>query len=67
MLTALRNGNFKAFPEPQTVPIKPLTLIFAAKSAGKSSILHGLLPAHEANRRGEMGHPRIATAPTAAR
>ncbi len=54
MITALRIGNFKAFAEPQTVPIKPLTLIFGANSAGKSSIIHGLLLAHEANRTGNL-------------
>jgi predicted ATPase len=27
-------GNFKAFAETQTVPIKPLTLIFGANSSG---------------------------------
>lgn len=36
--------NFKAFgPNAQTIPVKPITLIFGANSAGKSSILHFLL------------------------
>lgn len=48
MLTALRLGNFKAFGESQTIPIRPLTLIFGPNSGGKSSIIHGLLFAHEA-------------------
>ena len=52
MLTALSLGNFKAFSETQRIPIKPLTLIFGPNSAGKSSILHALLLAHEANREG---------------
>ena len=34
MITALRIGNFKAFAEPQTVPIKPLILIFGAGCTG---------------------------------
>jgi AAA15 family ATPase/GTPase len=48
MITALRIGNFKAFAEPQTIPIKPLTLIFGANSAGKSSIIHALVFARHA-------------------
>ncbi len=37
-------ANFKAFgKEFQTIPIKPITLVFGANSAGKSSILHSLL------------------------
>ena len=36
-------SNFKAFGPMQSVPIKPLTLIFGANSSGKSSILHSLL------------------------
>jgi len=54
MLTALRIGNFKAFAEPQTVPIKPLTLIFGANSAGKSSIIHALVFARHALDTGEL-------------
>jgi hypothetical protein len=43
MLTGLTIGNFKAFGEPQHIPIRPLTLIFGANSSGKSSVLHALL------------------------
>jgi hypothetical protein len=50
MLTALHLGNFKAFGETQTIPLRPLTLIFGPNSSGKSSIIHALLFAHEANR-----------------
>lgn len=46
-LTQLRIGNFKAFGETQTIPIKPITLIFGANSSGKSSILHSLAYLHE--------------------
>jgi len=54
MLKALRLGNFKAFAEAQQLPLKPLTLIFGANSAGKSSLIHGLILAHEANRTGTL-------------
>lgn len=54
MLTALRLGNFKAFAETQRIPIKPLTLIFGPNSAGKSSILHGLLLARHALDTGDL-------------
>src|SRR4051812_24163976 len=49
MLKPLYLGNFKAFAETQTIPIKPLTLIFGANSAGKSSVIHGLLLAQHAS------------------
>jgi len=35
--------NFKAFGPEQTLPIKPLTLIYGANSSGKSSIFQALL------------------------
>ena len=54
MITSLRLGNFKAFAEAQNIPIKPITLIFGANSAGKSSIIHSLALAHEAMRTGEL-------------
>jgi hypothetical protein len=54
MLTALRVGNFKAFGATQTLPIKPITLIFGANSSGKSSLLHALCLAHESNRTGNL-------------
>lgn len=47
-LKALRVGNFKAFAEAQTIPVKPITLVFGANSAGKSSFIHSLALAHEA-------------------
>lgn len=34
--------NFKAFAEGNTVPIRPITLLFGPNSAGKSSVLHAL-------------------------
>ncbi len=36
-------SNFKAFSTPATLPIKPITLIYGANSAGKSSIFQSLL------------------------
>jgi len=47
MISSLHIGNFKAFADTQHIPIRPLTLIFGANSAGKSSILQGLLLAAE--------------------
>jgi len=47
-------GNFKAFAETQKIPVKPITLIFGANSAGKSSIFHSLALVHEALRTGEL-------------
>lgn len=47
-LQALRVGNFKAFADAQRIPLKPITLIFGPNSAGKSSFLHSLALAHEA-------------------
>ncbi len=36
-------SNFKSFATKQTIPIKPITLIYGANSAGKSSIIHSYL------------------------
>lgn len=47
MLHSIKLGNFKAFSRTQNIPIKPITLIYGANSAGKSSVLHGLLLARE--------------------
>ncbi|MFQ5631187.1 MAG: AAA family ATPase [bacterium] len=54
MLTSLQLGNFKAFAEAQKLPLRPLTLIFGPNSAGKSSLIHGLILAHEAHRKGTL-------------
>jgi len=48
LLQALRVGNFKAFADTQRIPLKPITLIFGPNSAGKSSFIHSLALAHEA-------------------
>ena len=47
-LQALRVGNFKAFADTQRIPLKPITLIFGPNSSGKSSFIHSLALAHEA-------------------
>lgn len=47
-LQALRVGNFKAFADSQRIPLKPITLIFGPNSAGKSSFIHSLALAYEA-------------------
>jgi hypothetical protein len=47
-LYALRVANFKAFADVQRVPLKAITLIFGPNSAGKSSFIHSLALAHEA-------------------
>ena len=54
MINSLHLGNFKAFSETQEIPVKPITLIFGANSAGKSSIIHSLALVHEALRTGEL-------------
>ena len=53
-LNAIGLRNFKAFgPALQTIPIKPITLVFGKNSAGKSSLLHWLLWLNHATTRGE--------------
>ncbi len=48
MITAFTVKNFKAIgDEPVRIELKPITLLFGANSAGKSSILHALHYAHE--------------------
>jgi AAA ATPase domain len=63
VITGLEIGNFKAFGEPQRVPIKPLTLIFGANSSGKSSIIHSLLLANHAAKTGswDVREPRLSS------
>ncbi|MCD6297533.1 MAG: hypothetical protein J7M30_10300, partial [Deltaproteobacteria bacterium] len=53
-ITSFRLGNFKAFAEAQNIPIRPITLIFGPNSSGKSSVIHSLAFAHEANRTGAL-------------
>jgi AAA15 family ATPase/GTPase len=43
MLREYQLTNFKAFGEPETIPIRPITLIYGPNSSGKSSVLQSLL------------------------
>jgi hypothetical protein len=55
MIKKLQISNFKAFGEKvQTIPLKPITLILGPNSAGKSSVIHSLAFAHEAQRTGNF-------------
>lgn len=54
MITSFSLGNFKAFSKTQQIPIKPITLIFGANSAGKSSIIHALMLAQHAQAFGDF-------------
>ena len=58
ILNALHITNFKAFAKTQRVPLRPVTLIYGANSAGKSSILHALALAHHANETGDLDTQR---------
>lgn len=58
MLTAFRLGNFKAFGPSQRIPLRPITLLFGANSAGKSSVIHALALAHHAAETGELDTQR---------
>lgn len=57
-LTALRLANFKAFGALQRLPLRPVTLVFGANSAGKSSLIHALALAHHAVDTGELDTQR---------
>ena len=54
ILKALHIANFKAFAITQRMPFRPLTLIYGANRAGKSSILHALALAHHAIETGDL-------------
>ena len=58
MLSALRIANFKAFGPSQRVPLRPITLLYGANSAGKSSVLHALVLARHAVETGELDTQR---------
>lgn len=53
--------NFKAFGREQTIPIKPITLIYGANSSGKSSMIHSLLLAKHALDTGDIDIHRTDT------
>lgn len=52
-LTSLELGNFKGIAARQRVDFAPVTLLFGANSAGKSTILHALAYVHELLARGD--------------
>ena len=52
MLKEIKIANFKAFGDEQTIPIKPITLIYGANSSGKSSLIHSLLLCDQAYKSG---------------
>lgn len=52
MLTSLEIENFKGTTARQRIDLAPLTLLFGANSAGKSTILQALLYLHELIERG---------------
>lgn len=54
MITSFSIGNFKAFAEKQSIPLKPITLIYGANSSGKSSIIHSLMFAQHAQSTGDF-------------
>ena len=58
ILKALHISNFKAFAIAQRVPLRPITLIYGANSAGKSSILHALALTHHAIETGDLDTQR---------
>ena len=58
ILNALHLGNFKAFGQSQRVPLRPLTLLFGANSAGKSTVIHSLALAHHATETGILDTQR---------
>lgn len=43
LLTQITLANFKAFGSRTTIPLAPLTLVYGANSAGKSSIIQSML------------------------
>ena len=58
LLKALHIANFKAFSIAQRMPLRPITLIYGANSAGKSSILHALALVHHAVETGDLDTQR---------
>src|ERR1700688_3143626 len=42
LLASIRLGNFRAFGGVQTIPFRPITLIYGPNGSGKSSIMEGI-------------------------
>lgn len=62
MLTSLEVENFKGIATRQRIELAPLTLLFGANSAGKSTILQALLYLHEMLERGSADVDRTELA-----
>lgn len=60
MLTSLEIENFKGIAARQRIEFAPLTLLFGANSAGKSSILQALLYLHDLMEHGSADVDRTA-------
>ena len=60
MITGISIENFKGIREPVEIELRPLTLLFGANSAGKSSILHSLQYAAEVFERRNLDARLIA-------
>ena len=54
MISEFKIGNFKAFGPAQTIPLRPITLVFGPNSAGKSSIIQSLLLARHIHDTGNV-------------
>lgn len=46
-LTSITIENFKGIGAPVTIPLRPITLLFGANSAGKSTVIQALQYAWE--------------------
>ena len=57
-ITGISIANFKAFSASQDISLRPITLIYGANSAGKSSLLHALALAHHAVDTGDLDTQR---------
>jgi hypothetical protein len=60
MLNSFEIHNFKAFGSPQTLPVKPITVVFGPNSAGKSSLLHSFLFSQQNLIKGESDIQRLS-------
>lgn len=54
-------SNFKSFAKKQNIPIKPITLIYGANSAGKSSVIQSYLLLNHILKTGECDVRKINT------
>lgn len=59
LLTGISLENFKGISNRVNIPLRPLTLLFGANSAGKSTVLHSLLYIREVIRTGNVDIDRL--------